>query len=155
MAENGNPSGPHVQLAAFCSTTLQEANGSLSVIRIIDRQLVVGSTPEMLPTIVQLTLAIILKAGDLRQKATISLRTTTPSQKVLPGPEVPGLFEGDERGIQLILPMAMPMQEEGLYWFDVMVEGIVLTRIPLRIMYHRVQIGTAASGLGMPPPPGS
>ena len=47
---------PYVQIAAFCKTVLREANGNLSIIRIVDRHPVMGTTEEMQPTSVSLTL---------------------------------------------------------------------------------------------------
>ena len=34
---------PYVQIAAFCKTVLREANGNLSIIRIVDRHPVMGT----------------------------------------------------------------------------------------------------------------
>jgi hypothetical protein len=72
----------------------------------------------------------------------------TPTGKRLPGPEVTVLFEGDERGVALILPVGIVAEEEGLYWFDVILEGDTLTRIPLRVMYQKIQ----QQGTPFPPP---
>ena len=57
---------------------------------------------------------------------------------VLPSAEAPVLFEGDERGCVLATPLGVVAEEEGLYWFDVSLEGTLLTRIPLRVMYQKM-----------------
>jgi len=52
---------------------------------------------------------------------------------------VPLLFEGDEdRGVAIVVPMAFPVQEPGVYWFNVAIDGQSFTEIPLRVIYHRV-----------------
>jgi hypothetical protein len=42
-------SGPFVNVACVCQTPLQEAAGNLSIIRIMDRVGIVGTTPQMQP----------------------------------------------------------------------------------------------------------
>jgi hypothetical protein len=94
----------------------------------------------MAPTPIQnLTLVIVLKAGFMRGRYSIKL-TTTINEQLIGEVELPVLFEGEDRGIGIILPIAFIAKEEGVYWFDVsLVEGLVpLTRIPLRVMYQRL-----------------
>ena len=74
-------SGPHVQLATFCDMAIEDKTGALSVIRLVDRYMVSGQTPEMQPTPIKTTLAISLKAGFMRQKAKLRVQPTTPSGK--------------------------------------------------------------------------
>jgi hypothetical protein len=131
-------SGPHVQLATFCDMVVEDKTGTLTVVRLIDRYTVSGATPEMQPTPIKTTLAVALKAGFMRQKAQLKIQPTAPSGKELPALELSVLFEGDERGLQLVFPVQMVLEEEGLYWFDVTVDGQPLTRIPLRLLYQRV-----------------
>ena len=74
----------------------------------------------------------------MRQKALLKIQPTAPSGKELPPLEFSVLFEGDERGLNLVFPVQMLLEEEGLYWFDVTVDDQPLTRIPLRLLYQRV-----------------
>lgn len=144
--------GPYVQIAAFCHTAMIENTGALSIIRITDRIGVAGFTAEMAPTTIQVTLAIVLKSGFLRNQAKIIVRAITPSQQLLPNIEFPVLFEGDERGVQLVIPMGFVVQESGLYWFEVLIEEQILTRIPLRVLYQQL---AAPPGLAPGTPPGT
>jgi hypothetical protein len=144
--------GPYVEIAAFCHTALMEANGQLSVVRVIDRlsvpipKLPPGAT---LPPGVslpvppaQITLVIVLKSGFYKGKGTIRIQPKSPTGQDLPLAQFPAFFEGDERGVQIILPMAIVLQEEGLYWFEVGLENpaMVLTKVPLRVIHQEVQI---------------
>lgn len=144
MPDEGEHFRPYVQVAAFCHAAIQEANGPLSIIRLIDRYMVGGTTPDMPPTRLDLTLVVILKAGFMRGKSEVSIRPIMPSGKEQPTINATVLFEGEERGVQLIAQMGMLVQEEGLYWFDVSVNGDLATRIPLRVIYQRVQVGGPA-----------
>jgi hypothetical protein len=131
---------PWVQVAAFCNVAMQEPppGGWTSIIRILDRWFVSGNTAEMPPSTLQTTLVVMLKSGNMNTTATLKIRPLTPSKKELPAIEIPVLFEGDERGVNLILPVVMNIDESGLYWFDVFVDDQLFTRIPLRVLYQRV-----------------
>lgn len=157
MPEEARGYRPYVQVAAFCQTVLTENTGAISILRITDRIGVAGPTPEMTPTPIQITLIVILKAGFVRGQFKVSVQPSSPSGQQMTPLEVPALFEGEERGVQLLMPMAFVVQEQGLYWFEVAVEGDVLTRIPLRVMYQQIAMppgGFAFPGTspGMPPP---
>lgn len=131
--------GPYVQVATICMTPLIEQQGFLSVIRMQDRIQLGGPGDQMQPQPLNaLSLVIALKAGEMRGKNTIKITPHAPSGKVLPSAETPVLFEGDERGCAIITPLAVVAEEEGLYWFDVSLEGALLTRIPLRVMYQKI-----------------
>jgi hypothetical protein len=131
--------GPYVQVAAICMTPLVEQQGYLSVIRMQDRIQLAGPGDQMKPQpLHNLSLVISLKAGEMRGKGTIKITPHSPSGKDMPSAEVPALFEGDERGCVIATPLAVVAEEEGLYWFDVSLEGALLTRIPLRVMYQKM-----------------
>src|SRR5271157_3128346 len=125
---------PFVQVACICQTPIQEVNGYVTVVRVMDRIAIPGFTPQMPPTPLQnLCLLLILKSGLLRETHSIRVVPVTPSGKQLPPiVETNGLFEGDERGTITAVPVPLIVDEEGLYWFDVYVEEDLLTRIPLR-----------------------
>jgi hypothetical protein len=135
--------GPHVQVATFCEKVLQEQDGVLSVIRAIDRIMLSASAaagaPAELPEggILPATLLIALKAGDAQGRHPITVRAHQPSGAYLPDQTFDAMFERDERGVNLVLNMGLPAIE-GLYWFEVLVNDSLLTRVPLRIMYQRV-----------------
>lgn len=140
--------GPYVQLAAFCQTALIEPGGNLSIIRVIDRlPLFIPPTPDgsppQPPPIAQVTLVVVLKAGFFKGKGTVTIRPTSETGSQIPAAQFPVFFEGDEKGVQIVIPMAMGL-EEGLYWFEVTFEQVMLTKIPLRIMHQegpKLQMG--------------
>jgi hypothetical protein len=133
-------SGPFVSIACVCQTPLQEGNGILSIIRVLDRIPVVGTTPQMQPQPLQnLILVVVLRSGILRATHKVKIVPIGPGEKTLPASEMSVLFEGDDRGPAIILPVSLVATEEGLYWFDVYLEEQLLTRIPLRVIYQRLQ----------------
>lgn len=146
--------GPFVAIAVICETALQEASGVLSLIRIVDRFQIAGPTAEMQPVNLKFTIVVAFKAGFSRNNAVVTVKPIPPSHKDVPPIEASVLFEGEDRGVNLILNVpGFQVSEQGLYWFDVSVDGVLYTRIPLRIMYQRVS-GTMQGLPGLQPPPG-
>ena len=144
MSALSETAGPFLQVAVICQSALREVDGSISLVRIVERLNVQGNAPEMQPFPIQnLTLVVLIKSGVMSGKYKVTVTPYTPSGQSLPPLSISALFEGGERGVGIITPMALMANEEGLYWFEVQVEEAVLTRIPLRVLYQRVpQIGT-------------
>ena len=140
--------GPYVNAALFCERVLTEQDGVLSFVRVVDRFMVQasateGQAPAELPEggQLQLTLVVILKADDARGRYPITIRPQLPSGADLPAQTIDMMFEGEDRGVNLIANMQIPAVE-GLYWFDVVLnENTLLTRVPLRVIYQRISGG--------------
>jgi uncharacterized protein DUF6941 len=134
--------GPFLAAALLCESVLQEKDGRLSIIRVINRitqQAVGADTSEKMPAItIRLTALISFRAGFARGSYNVKLRPITPSGKRLPEVSLPILLEGEDRGHNLILPVMFQAAEEGLYWFDVLLAERLITRIPLRLLYQRI-----------------
>ncbi len=133
-------SGPYLAAAFVCERVLQEADGVVSAIRIIDRltQLVGGpDVPDELQSFQQpVTIFIGLKAGSARGRYKVRLQIEKPSGEQGPHIEAPVHFEGEERGVNMILNTLFEADQEGLYWFDVIFQNERITRIPLRVIYQ-------------------
>lgn len=145
---------PYVQIACICQTIMQETNGAMSLIRITDRIGIAGVLPQMQPAPLQnLALVVVLKSGELRQTQKIRIVPVTPQGVQMPAMEMTALFEGDDRGVVIAIPVSIVVTEEGVYWFDVLVEEDLLTRIPLRVIYQRLP--TVMPFQQPPPQPGN
>lgn len=141
--------GPYVQVAAICMTPLVEQQGALSVIRIQDRIQLAGVNDQMQPQPLNaLWLVLVLKSGEVSGKYALTITPVTPGGKRLPPLTSSVLLEGQERGAILATPLMIVAEEEGLYWFEVTIEETILTRIPLRVMYQKMQ---AMPGMPFPP----
>ena len=131
---------PFVALATFCEKVLNEVDGVLSVIRVIDT---VKIPPQAQGQTVELTALIGLKSGPakgtyrleflLHPPRAARVRLATPGEVQL---------NGDEHGVTLALQVRTILQEEGLYWLDLEVDGHLLTRIPLRVNYVAATVTT-------------
>jgi hypothetical protein len=134
--------GPHVQLAAFCEKVLHERDGVVSLIRVIDRitvQAIGTGAPDEIPAghIVNATLIVALRSDQAKGRYAVRVSGEQPDTTRLPDATVDVVFEGEDRGVNLIFPMALEAQE-GLYWFDILLGDGLLSRVPLRVMYQRM-----------------
>lgn len=138
--------GPYVHVACFCERVLQEADGVLSAIRIVDRFFIQmdsnsGAGPAPLPPI-PATLLIMLKSGSARGTIELRIESEAPDglrQSML---TVPVLFEGEDRGHNLVLPLELQPRHAGLHWFDLLLEDRLLTRVPLRVVQRTIRLGS-------------
>jgi len=137
-----NIGGPYLQMAVFCDRVLREVDGVASIIRVVDRWTVNGVTESMPVTVIPTNLVIMLKSGDYRGSALVTISPESPSGMKMPQVPIQMHLEGDnDRGVTVVSPLGFPVQEEGLYWFDVAVNGQVLTRMPFRVVYQRIVQG--------------
>jgi hypothetical protein len=147
--------GPYLSAAFLCEKTLVETDGVNSFIRMVDRWTVTGPTEAMPTTAIQATLVVVFKSGIHRGPGQLTITPRTPNDVRLPALTVSVLFEGDEdRGIAFLLPMAFPVQEPGVYWFNISLDGQSFSEIPLRVIYHRVaqaMLPTNPANPGFPP----
>jgi hypothetical protein len=143
-----NTGGPYLNAGLICEKVLQEKDGVLSVIRVIDRVTIAamssgGAVPDMLPpSVVNFTLVLILKSGVFKGTAPIRISIHSPANKLVGESSADVFLEGDDRGVNLISPMQIPIQEDGLYWVEVRCGEEILTRIPLRVIYQRISQGS-------------
>jgi hypothetical protein len=132
--------GPYINAALLCERAIQESDGVLTLVRVIDK-LTASSLPGQEPSGFQpfqaaLTLVVILRAGE-SSAATVRIVPREPDGHALQAHDTEVTFGGDDqaRGRNLLVTMNLGVKYEGLYWFDVIVDGSQISRIPLRVEY--------------------
>ena len=134
--------GPYVTTAVFCETVLQESSGVLTLVRIIDRMEITASGPnapeEMPPGRLSWTLVITLKSGDVRGSHPVKITPHLPSGETMQPSILPAHFEGGSKGQGLISKLDLPLPMPGIYWFHIEVDGVLMTRVPLEVIYSRI-----------------
>ena len=147
--------GPYLIAAAICERAIQDRDGVLTLVRMIDKitGTVAGqgsAVPDTMPPIpVNLTLVVVLKPGEARGRFRVTLRPEAPSGQRLPEAEVPVSFTGaPDTGANVLFGINMMAVEEGLYWFDVFLDSQLLTRTPLRVEYSPLRTGSQATPPG-------
>lgn len=140
MADQENVFRSYLHVATFCEKVLREADGVLSLIRMFDRFNVIGESEEMQTTLLSFMVFISFKSGFMRGKQRIALRPQSPTGKELPAMEFPVLFEGDnDRGPAIGFQVNWPVEEEGVFWWDLYLNEELVTRMPLRVTYQRLR----------------
>lgn len=132
-----DPSGPYLQSALVCERVLQENDGVLSIIRVIDRvTFIVGPDGELVAPEHPVFFVITFKAGAARGTYSIEIRVEKPSGERSAILNAPVHFEGEERGANIVIGAAFAPDQAGLYWYEVLFEGERVTRMPLRAVYQ-------------------
>jgi len=151
MAIEPGLSGPHLVGAFLCEKVLYERDGVPTFVRVVERfnmpvlpQLPPGVQPPpgMFPsTTIQLFLVIMVKAGSLGGgKHNMKVALNLPSGSQMFSIPFQVFFNGgDDNGVMTVSPIVIPNPEEGLYWFDVYFEEMLMTRIPMRVLHQQMQ----------------
>jgi hypothetical protein len=136
------PTPPIFKAALLCERLLQEADGAISAIRIIDRMSVEiemeGGDPEApkpaIPADLSVLVAIVRgKAAEDTHKLGIAM--ASPSGKSLPPQYYPMRFvsAGEEATTSMLIQMRVIADEDGLYWIKVSIDDAEVSRLPLRL----------------------
>lgn len=148
--------GPYLSAAILCEKVLVEQDGVKSVVRIIDRVIrqAIGPNPpqEMEPFDYEATLLIRFKSGRARGTYPLEIQLIKPSSESAMPLKQTILFEGEEdRGMDIVANMKIKFDLAGIYWFNIVLNDVCLTRIPFRVVYlPQVRRMSAPSG-GQPP----
>jgi hypothetical protein len=145
-----SPTGPYLTMAVLCQHALVEKDDVLSVIRIVDRLVtpvpVNPAVPQATAAVaINLTAVLQFKSGAARGAHMIGLRPETPVGLRMPQTEFSVLFEGEDRGVNVVVALSLMAEHEGLYWFDVLLDRTLVTRIPLRLVFQRLSSGPPPS----------
>lgn len=145
--ELGFDTGPYVTLATFCEQAIEDKNGVLTLVRIIDQITASGASDELPQgAAVATTLVVGLKPGQARGRQTVQVAIEHPDGTRHPGSDLPVHFtQGPVVGANLVLNMTIALSTTGIYWADVLVNKRLVTRVPLEVRYE-------VTPPGMPPP---
>ena len=148
--------GPYLSAALICEKVMEERDGVKSVIRIIDRvtRTAVGPHPpqEMEPFDYEMAMLIKFKSGRARGTYPLEIQLVKPSGESPTPVRQTILFEGeDDRGIDIVTNMRIRFDQTGIYWFNIILNSVRLTRIPFRVIYLP-QVREMSAPSGGPPP---
>lgn len=137
--------GPFVQSASLCEKVLQEKDGVISLIRIVDTvtQAATGQDPpDSMPSFAYtFKLALMLKAGEAIGRYQLVLKLEEPAGTYQQIGSTSIHFEGGEKGFNLISDLSLGLKQEGIHWLHVYLDNDKLTSVPFRVRYQRVITG--------------
>jgi hypothetical protein len=139
-AENIFQDGPYLNGAFLCEKVLEEKDGVKSAIRIIDRITMSAAgeaaPPRMPPLPVAATLLLRVKTGKKPGRHQFKVELVKPDGTRSPGTIMSVDLEGPEdRGADLKMDIRILLESDGSYWFDIYCDDILMTRVPLRVIY--------------------
>ena len=137
--------GPLVQVAAFCESVIEGKDGTISLIRVIDRMNVSAAGPEAppdMPPVSRLMMGVVtLKAGNSTGRVDVRIVMEKPSTEKKEIWNGSMLAEGPDRGQNFVMQLNVLFEQEGLYWFHVSADDELLTSMPFRLVYARQSVG--------------
>jgi hypothetical protein len=141
MARKAKPvlSGPYVNAAVFCDNPLEDKTGIISVIRIFDR-LEGELPPEFQPgeaVLLNAWFFVAVKSGDIKGRHRLQLVLVAPDGSEQTASECEFEFLGEEHGHNLRANLMLQIHGDGLFWMNVLIDGKVFTRAPLRVVLKK------------------
>jgi hypothetical protein len=134
--------GPYLKAAVFCENVIEGKDGVLSLIRVIDRTTLTAAGPQtpaqMPPVQRELKLALMFISGRARGTQSVELKVERPNGDIREEWSGTIFFEGEDRGANLVIQMGFKFEMEGLYWFHVLLDNDLITKLPFRLIYQRV-----------------
>lgn len=131
--------------AVFCERAIEDKEGVLSLIRVVDKFSVMplvprdassGPIPEQMPPVpLHITMVLMLKSGNASGNHEVQFLIEDPSgeTKALPEAPVPVLLtEGG--GTNLTVALQLDVHHTGMFWVHVLVDGRELTEMPLDVV---------------------
>jgi len=135
--------GPYVAAAFFCEKVMHEADNVMSAIRIFDRMQVntrsmqPGMPPpeHMPPLMLPVTAFILVRSGKAKGRKKLGLTVEAPSGLKVQRPPNFIHLEGGTHSATVVAEILLEVQDEGVYWFEIAVDGDFLTKLPLEVRY--------------------
>ena len=129
---------PILKAALLCDRILQEADGTLSAIRIVDRlSAEIEGEPEAPapPIPIETNLLVAFVRGSAAGELKLGITMTSPSNKKLTSQSYPMRFNGTaaEETASMMIQMRVLAEEDGVYWIGISADDSEITRVPLRL----------------------
>jgi hypothetical protein len=120
---------PLIQAACICENVLIDADGTASLIRIIDKfqATVPKDLPEGIPAGFPVKIFIRLGSGNFKGKGTLSIQSKRPDGTIGGKVDVPVDLPGGTQGVQINTGFLVLKPQNGVYWFDVSWDDEILT----------------------------
>lgn len=131
--------GPFIRTAVICEKVLVEGDGVRSLVRMLDTIIITGEAHSLPPGLLKFFMIVEFKSGDAKGKKTVSIRCSSPSGDASFSSDNDVDFQGGEQGPLVQAEVLFGLKESGIYWFSVLLDKRLITKIPLKISYQRAQ----------------
>lgn len=135
--------GPYLQMAVLCEKVQIDPDGSASILRVTDQVAIRGDGTNgnwsMAKQVITLSLALSFSPGTNYTRHTVLVRPSDEGSVALDR-ELELDFSGTNRSGNFVLPLELEITNDGLYWFDVYLDGSLVTRVPLHVRLEGLQL---------------
>ena len=138
-----NPAyGPYLNAAFLCEKVLEQKDGVLSAIRIVDRFTYnYTASPENPSTGVTtfkaiFTFVLILKSGQNPGVTNIKIVPRRPDNSALPPlNQTIHLDTPSNKGHNVVINSNFTFDQKGVWWFEVLINDVPRTKIPMEVIF--------------------
>jgi hypothetical protein len=132
-------------LRQFASEFCEKRTKFMSLVRLFERWKVEGQFSHMPVTVIPFNLVVSVKAGRFRGSLRVKVKPRPPSGADLAPFEASVDLSGgdDDTTAHVVANLAFNAGEPGLYWFEVFFDDEFVTKIPLNVIYNRVEVTTS------------
>ncbi len=136
------PLEPRLRIGTLCERVLEEKDGVLSLIRVIDRLVITiqgTEVPKEVPpgqAPVTVLMSWINGLGNYEAK----IRVDMPDGSSIETPTLPFYLDSLDKVQNHIVRMVVPIKRTGIYWFNFLLGEEVKARVSLRVIYQREQL---------------
>jgi hypothetical protein len=126
--------GPYVALAVFCTRIDRQTDGSTDVVGVVETlNLDSPFSPPMINNSLMMTAVVSVRGDTMRGAFPLAIRGHYPDGT--PGTTLSQLIEFSDAQptATIALPIQIAISELGEYWFDVMLDQQLLTRVRLDV----------------------
>ncbi|MBI1901003.1 MAG: hypothetical protein HYS13_07820 [Planctomycetia bacterium] len=133
--------GPFLTMAVLCERVLTDKDEVVSLIRIVNKFTIRGPWPSMPPGAVESTMAIGFRRGDAPAKHYVRIACYDPGGKHLTEVTKDFKFPKPEpdAGQNLFVNLRLAVEKTGRYWFHVMLDGKLVTKMSMQVVYQQTQ----------------
>src|SRR5947209_6595606 len=141
-------SRPWVAAAVLCENVLEEKDGVLTAVRIIDTFTITASPGWDRKTPIRIAISGLLsfRSGEVEGERTIRVFGTSPKKERTKFYDLRATFLGGNTGVNIKLEFLMGFKHEGTHWLDVYVDKWHATRIPITVVFREDSSSSGAAG---------
>jgi hypothetical protein len=137
------PIEPYLKFGTICERVLEEKDGVLSLIRIVDKftLTITGKEPPgQLPRVVRLLTIIMSWVGGLGSHEA-AFNIISPGGEIQQSPRSWSFtLDAINQGHNIIVTLPVSMAKEGVYWIEFILNDQVKSRIPFQMLYERQKL---------------
>lgn len=137
------PIEPYLKLGAICERILEEKDGVLSLIRIVDRFTITitgKEPPDQLPHVVKPLTIIMGWVGGLGSHEA-AFNIISPGGETQRSPQSWSFtLDAINRGHNIIVTLPVRIAKAGVYWIEFILNDQVKSRIPFQVLYERQKL---------------